>query len=89
MRTAIFALVLSALPVAAIAQSATVDPPTRSDVLQWLDAPAGANIYNLQCGRVDHRTFICEFDMPPGAQIPHIAVQAVWVGSGWSFTFRQ
>jgi hypothetical protein len=89
MRTAIFALALSVLPLAAAAQSATVDPPTRQDVLDWLEARPGQMIHNYGCSRVDHRTFICEFDMPPGSQIAHVSIQAVWVGSGWSYSFRQ
>jgi hypothetical protein len=89
MRTAIAALLLSALPIAASAQSATVDPPTKQDILRWMEAPAGATIYNYACRRLDHRSFDCGFDMPPGAAIPHIEIRAVWVGTDWSYSFRQ
>jgi hypothetical protein len=89
MKSLILALALSALPMTAVAQSATVDPPTMRDILRALDAPAGETIYNLNCRRLDHRTFDCGFDMPPGSVTRHVELRAVWVGTDWSFTLRQ
>jgi hypothetical protein len=89
MRTAIVALFLSLLPLAAAAQSATVDPPSKADILRWMEAPPGAMIYNYSCRRLDHRSFDCGFDMPPESVTRHIEIRAVWVGTDWSFTLRQ
>jgi hypothetical protein len=89
MKSLVFAIALSALPIAAAAQGQYVDPPTTRDILRWLDAPPDGMIYNLSCDRLDHRTFDCGFDMPPGSQIRHIEIRAVWVGTDWSYSFRQ
>jgi hypothetical protein len=83
------ALGLFALSMTAAAQGQMVDPPTTRDILRWLDAPPDAMIYNVRCDRRDHRTFDCGFDMPPGAAIRHIEIRAVWVGTDWSYSFRQ
>lgn len=88
MRTAIFALVLSALPIAASAQSATVSAPTSGEIVRALGGDSSNRIYNLSCDRVDHRTFVCDFDMPPESVTRHVQIQAVWVGTDWSITMR-
>ena len=89
MKSFVFALALFAFPFAAAAQGQYVDPPTTRDVLRWLDAPPDGMIYNLNCRRLDHRTFDCGFDMPPEARIHHVELRAVWVGTDWSVSLRQ